>query len=162
MYKNRQIDEIDYRILKTLQAYGRTQTADIARELGMAPSAVLSRVRKLESQGVIQGYETKVDGGSVGRGLIAFLFITTNEPIGETGVGKKIAEIPEVQEVHVIAGEDCYLVKLRTSSPQELAKLMRERFGQFKSIRSTRTTIVLDTFKETWKMPLTEVKRKQK
>jgi Lrp/AsnC family leucine-responsive transcriptional regulator len=155
------IDEVDGKILNILQENSRMPNVEIARRLGLAPSGVLGRIRRLEKSGIIQAYETKVDGASVGLGLVAFLFITTDEPIGETGVAQEIAKIPEVQEVHVIAGEDCYLVKIRAGSPQELSSVLRNRFGAFKSIRTSRTTIVLHTFKETMKLPLAEKKQKK-
>ena len=129
----------------------------------MAGVAIVTiRSIKLEKRGVIRGYEARVDPESVGLGMVAFVFVKTAEPVGETGVARKIAEIPEVLEVHTLAGEDCYVVKVRAGSPQELAQLLRKRFGVFKSIRSTRTSIVLDTFKETSSLPLPETKQKRR
>jgi len=157
----RKIDEIDLKILKILQENARLPNVEIARQLHMAPSGVLSRIRRLEERGVIEAYETRVNAASVGLSLVAFLFITTDEPVGETGVAQEIAKIPEVQEVHTIAGQDCYLVKISAANPQELSTVLRNRFGAFKSIRSTRTTIVLNTFKETTKLPLSDQKRKK-
>lgn len=155
MPKKRIIDEIDIKILKIIQVNPEIPNVRIARQLRMAPSAILERIRNLKKRGVIQRYEVRLDPDSLGKGLLAFLFIKTDEPMGETGVAKRIASIPEVQEVHVIAGEDCYLVKLRVGSSQDLGRLIRERFGRFKSIRSSRTTMVLQTFKETGTFPLT-------
>lgn len=162
MKKIRIIDNKDIKLLNIIQNNARISNVEIAKQLGIVPSAVLERIRKLEKNGVIQGYETRVDAGSVGRSLVAYLFITTEESVGETGVATSIARIPEVQEVHAIAGEDCYLVKLRVENPQELAGLLRKRFGALKSIRTTRTTIVLETFKETMRMPLTEDRQKKR
>ncbi len=154
MLKKRIIDKIDVKIMNILQNNSRIQNADIARKLKLAPSGVLGRIRKLERQGIIQHYEIKIDSRAVGAGLVAFIFVTTDAPSGDLRAAKKIAEIPEVQEVHSIAGEDCYLVKLRAANTEELAELMRRRFGNLKSIRSTRTTIVLETVKETMRFPL--------
>ena len=160
MSKKRIIDEIDARILNILQNNARTQNADIARKLKLAPSGVLERIRKLERQGIIQSYETRIDSRAVGAGLVAFIFVTTDAPAGDLQVAKKIAGIPEVQEVHSVAGEDCYLVKLRVANTDELAELMRKRFRNLKSIRSTRTTIVLETVKETMRFALKVPDRK--
>lgn len=154
MPKKRQIDEVDIKILNIIQSNARIQNADIARKLRMAPSGVLERIRKLEQRGVIQRYEAKLDSAAVGGGLVAFLFVVTDAPPGDLEIARKIAQIPEVQEVHSITGEDCYLVKLRTGGTQELAELMRKRFKNLKGIRSTRTAIVLDTVKETMRFPL--------
>ncbi len=154
MPKNRIIDGIDAKILSILQENSRAQYADIARKLKLAPSGILERIRKLERQGIIQRYETKLDSAVVGAGLVAFMFVTTDAPPGDLEIARKIAEIPEVQEVHSIAGEDCYLIKLRAADTVELAELIRKSFRNLKRIRSTRTTIVLKTVKETMRFPL--------
>ena len=148
------IDSNDIKILNILQNNSRTSNVDIARELKMVPSAILERIRKLEERGLLTGYTANVDPYSVGLGLLVFLFIRTDEKVGEIEVAKLLAKIPEVLEVHHVAGEDCYLIKLRVKDTGHLSKVMRERFGRIHSIRSTRTTIVLETIKETSKLPL--------
>ena len=65
-----------------------------------------------------------------------------------SGIGKELAKIPEVQEVHHIAGDDCFLVKVRTTDSASLMDLMRTKFSKITNIVSTRTTIVLETVKE--------------
>ena len=57
-------------------------------------------------------------------------------------------------KVHHIAGEDCYLVKVRVADPEALGRLLRETFGAIEQVRSTRTTIVLSTIKETSRLPI--------
>ena len=144
------IDGKDLDILTIVQSNARISNAEIARQVGMAPSAILERLRKLEARGVLRGYEPR---GSIrtplGLGLLAFVFVRSDERLGGGDTGLRLAEIPEVQEVHHIAGEDCYLVKVRAADPEALGRLLRERFGAIQSVRSTRTTIVLDTIKET-------------
>ena len=148
------IDSIDLKILNILQNNSRTSNVDIARDLEMVPSAILERIRKLEERGLITGYSASINPHEIGLGLLVFLFIRTDEKVGEIEVAKLLAKIPEVLEVHHVAGEDCYLIKLRVKDTGHLSKVMRERFGQIHSIRSTRTTIVLETIKETSRLPL--------
>ncbi|MBA3531124.1 MAG: Lrp/AsnC family transcriptional regulator [Ardenticatenales bacterium] len=143
------IDEIDLQILNIMQYNARVSNAEIARQVGMAPSAILERIRKLETRGIIQGYETRLNPKALGLGLLAYVFVRSEEPLGSGETGKKLTEIPEVQEVHHIAGEDCYLVKVRAENTEALGHLLRQRFGAIGSIRSTRTTIVLLALKET-------------
>ena len=80
--------------------------------------------------------------------LLAFIFIKASEGFGSGSTGKALAKIPEVQEIHNIAGEDCYLVKVRAADSAALMDLMRNSFGKIPSIVSTKTTIVLETIKE--------------
>lgn len=148
------LDATDRAILEQLQANARISNADIARQLDMAPSAILDRIRKLEQRGVIQGYMARIDPVAVGLGLTAFINVSTEERIGSGAIGQALSRQPEVLEVHHVAGEDCYLVKVRVPDTEALSRLLRERFGRLKGVRSTRTTIVLSTVKEAAGLPL--------
>jgi Lrp/AsnC family transcriptional regulator, leucine-responsive regulatory protein len=146
------IDEIDRNILDIIQRDGRESNAEIARQVGLAPSAVLERIRKLEDRGVIKGYEARLDPRQVGLGLTVFVSVRTSECGG--GVEEALGTIPEVLEVHDVAGEDCYLIKVRTTDTEELGRLLRERIKLIPRVIGTRTTVVLQTFKETSSLPL--------
>ncbi len=150
----RTIDETDIEILRLLQADARTSNAEIARRVGMAPSAVFERLRKLESRGVVRGYEPRLDAAALGVGLTAFVLVRADERVGSGAAGERLAAVPQVQEVHHIAGEDCYLVKVRVEDTAALGRLLRDGFGAIPEVRSTRTTIVLTTIKETGCLPL--------
>lgn len=148
------IDEIDRKILNIVHPNARTNNAEIAREIDMAPSAALNRVRKLEERGVIQGYETRIKPEAVGLGLLAFIFVRSNEKMGEWCAGEALARLPEVQEVHHVAGEDCYLIKVRAESTTALGEFLRTKLAAIPAVSATRSTIVLDTIKETGLLPL--------
>lgn len=148
------IDGVDRQILAALQENARTSNADIARALGMAPSAILERIKKLEQKGIVAGYEARLAPRKVGLGLSAFVLVRAIERVRSNPVGARLAEIPEVLEVHSVAGEDCYLVKVRARDTDDLAHLLQERFGAIEGIHATRTTIVLHTLKETTRLPL--------
>lgn len=148
------IDDIDRRIATILQQNARTPTAEIARQVGMAASAVHERIRKLEDRGIIRGYGAMLDPKSVGRGLLAYVFVRADDRVGAPETAQLLAAIPEVQEVHHVAGEDCFLVKVRVADTDALGRLLRERMGAIETVRSTRTTIVLETVKETMALDL--------
>jgi Lrp/AsnC family leucine-responsive transcriptional regulator len=148
------IDEIDERILNALTKDARTSNAELARQIGMAPSAILERVRKLEERGVVEGYAPRINPRALGLRLLAFVFVRTDEGVGALTTAAHLAKAPEVQEVHHIAGEDCLLVKLRARDTDDLSRTLKEVFGPMKSIRSTRTTIVLETIKESSMLPI--------
>jgi|SRR5688572_9906740 len=152
----RAIDAIDVRILRMLQENARTPNVEIARRLKLAPSAVLERIRKLEKRGAIRGYEAQLDAPMLDLGLVAFIFVRADEKVGSTSIGKALASVPGVQEVHHVAGEDCYLVKVRAAGTEALGRLLRERFGAIRGITSTRTTVVFTSVKETAKLPIGE------
>jgi len=152
--EKKMLDKIDLRILSILQGDARASNAAIARKIGMAPSATLERIRKLEQRGLIRGYQARLDAAPLGLGLVAFVFVRSSERAGGSKTARQLAAIPEVQEVHHIAGEDCFLVKVRATNPQALGQLLRERFGAIRAVTSTRTTIVLETLKETGSVPV--------
>src|SRR5688500_15017510 len=108
------IDAIDAKILNILQDNARTSNVEIARRVSLAPSAVLERVRKLEARGVLRKYTAEIDSDAVDLSLLAFVFVKAEERLATGETGERLAALPEVQEVHHIAGEDCYLVKVRT------------------------------------------------
>ncbi len=147
-------DDRDLRILSIIQFQGRIPNAEIARQIGMAPSAILERIRKLEARGVIQGYEARLNPQEVGLGLTAFAFVTAIEPLSQMEAGAALSRLPEVQELHYIAGEDCYIEKIRVAGSEELGRLIREKIGAIPGMHRTRTTIVLTTLKETSALPL--------
>jgi len=147
------IDEIDRQILSILQQNARTSNAEIARQVNMAPSAVLERIRRLEAKGVIQGYEVRINPEALGQNLLAFVFVRSTDFDGDLKTAELLADIPEVLEAHHIAGEDCYLLKVRTRDAKALGRLLRERIGATSAVQSTRTTIVLETLREGSRLP---------
>jgi Lrp/AsnC family leucine-responsive transcriptional regulator len=148
------IDEIDRTILDLLQENARISQADVARVVGLAPSAVLERIRKLESRGVIRGYMALVDPPALDQSMLAFISVRTASAPGDDGVAHQLAQCPEILELHHVAGEDCYLAKVRARDAEHVGQLLRHRFGRIPGVVSTRTTIVLETVKETPRLPL--------
>ena len=151
------IDVTDAEIVEMLQANARVSQADIARTVGLAPSAVLERIRKLEGRGIVTGYTALVSPAAVDRRLLAFVSVRTTDRPGEARVGQALADLPEVLEVHHVAGDDCLLLKIRVRDAAHLSQILRERLGPIEGISSTRTTIVLETVKETPRIPLPAV-----
>jgi Lrp/AsnC family leucine-responsive transcriptional regulator len=86
--------------------------------------------------------------------LLAYVFVRDNDGPGTDLAAQRVAEIPGVLEVHHVAGEDCFLAKVRAKDPESLGRLLRERIGRIASITSTRTTIVLGTVKESAALPI--------
>jgi Lrp/AsnC family leucine-responsive transcriptional regulator len=148
------IDEIDASILDLLQENARISQADIARVVGLAPSAVLERIRKLESRGVIKGYAALVDPRELDQPMLAFIAVRSEQAPGDDSVSLALAQCPEVLELHHVAGDDCYLLKVRARDAEHIGQLLRHRFGRIPGVRSTRTTIVLETVKETPRLPV--------
>jgi len=148
------IDNTDLKILGLMQTDASVSNAGLAKKIGMAPSAVLERVKKLEQKGVIEAYVTRIKAEVLDLKLLAFVFIKSSEGPGNASIASQLAKLPEILELHHIAGEDCYLAKIRAKDPLSLIQLMRDKFSKIKGILSTKTTIVLESLKETNYLPI--------
>ena len=150
------LDKTDLHILRLMQENARISNADLARELGMAPSGILERVKKLEQKNVIKQYTACINPVALQQKLLAFIFMKASDGPGSSNATLELAKIPEVQEVHHVAGDDCYLVKVRTYDSASLMHIMRTQFSKIPNILSTRTTIVLETVKEQQQLVIPE------
>jgi Lrp/AsnC family leucine-responsive transcriptional regulator len=150
------IDGIDYQILTFLRQDARMSNAEIARQVGMAPSAILERIRKLEARGVITGYQAKIDPAALGLSFLCFVKIKAEEAVDSMEVGEMLAAFPEVQEVHYTAGEDGYQIKVRTAGAEHMGRFLRDKVGSISQITSTHTTVVLTTVKESAALPVND------
>lgn len=148
------LDPLDRAILALLQDNARFSNAEIGRRVGLATSAVHQRIRKLEDRGIILGYTARVEPRSAGFGLAAFVMIRTGEGARSEKITARLRDVPGVLEVHRVVGEDCFFVKVRVHGPDELAALLDETIQRIPGVASTRTTIVLQTGKESTALPL--------
>ena len=154
------IDAVSLKILKILQEKARIPNVEVARQVGMAPSAVLERIRKLEKQGFIDGYEVRLNPKRFAKSLVAFVRIKINKLGDERKVGERLSRIEQIQEVHYVAGEDSFLVKIRAADTEDLSRLTRDKIASIAAVQSTRTAIALSTYKETARIPIEKIEKK--
>jgi Lrp/AsnC family leucine-responsive transcriptional regulator len=139
-----ELDELDLRIVALLLKDARTPAAQIAEQIGLSRPAVADRLDKLERQGVIRGTTAVIDPAAIGRGITAF--VAARGATLPAAAWKKFRELmqrEEVLEVHTVAGEDCYLLKVRAESIGALNTLVHQLSSQLGL--TTRTTIVMET-----------------
>ncbi len=142
------MDKTDEKIISFLKSNARISNVEIARHVGIVPSAVLERIRKLERNGIIKRYTTILNHEKVGRCVLAYLQVTTNERPGEECSADCLSKLTEVEELHHVAGEYCYLLKVRTKDNQTLSKFLKDKIAALSSVTNIKTTIVLETVKE--------------
>jgi Lrp/AsnC family leucine-responsive transcriptional regulator len=139
------LDDVDSRILELLLLDGRAPASQIADQVGLSRPAVAERIEKLERQGVIRGTTVVVEPAAVGREITAF--VAARGATLPAPAWKKFRELmrgDEVLEVHTVAGDDCFLIKVRTDSIQSLNALVSRLSAPPLSL-ATRTTIVMET-----------------
>jgi DNA-binding Lrp family transcriptional regulator len=125
---------------------GQVYTA-LGRAVGLSAGAAHERVRKLREQGVIRRTTVEVDPVAVGRGVAAFVLVEANAWMGDSSVKAALEALPEVIEAHVVAGPASLLVKVRTSSTEELQAALRRLFT-IDGVTGTQTIVVLESFFE--------------
>ena len=139
------LDDLDRKILDLLLRDGRAPASQLADQVGLSRPAVAERIEKLERAGVIRGTTVVLDPNALGRPVTAF--VAARGPTLDAKATKHFRELMErddVLEVHTVAGEDCYLVKVRTDSIPSLNLILNELSSAPLSL-STRTTIVMET-----------------
>ena len=141
------LDPIDLKILALLEKDARLSNQAIGEAVGLTSSSVFERVKKLEKKGVIRGYTALIDPAAVGRPITAFIRLMVGAQRGTRSVTDLCRDEPEVMECHHVAGEDCYILKVRTDTPQGLEKLL-ERLRREPEIQRSVTAIVFSTAKE--------------
>ncbi len=142
------MDELDYRIVDQLQREGRVTQLELSRAVGLSQPAVAERIRKLEERGVITGYAARVDAAKLGKDITAFIGVSIEHPKYFDGFAKKVLALPEVLEAHRVAGQDSYILKVRTANTRTLDSLLVETLRLIAGVTRTHTTIVLSSIKE--------------
>lgn len=151
-----ELDAIDLQILALLQADGRMANAEIAQQVGLAPPTVLRRIKLLEERGYIRGYAALIDPLALGLTVTAFVFIETSAGCDLASVNEFLVQLPGVQEVHRMIGEWCFLMKVRTQTPQTLEQLIYQQLRRHPEVRRTFTSLATSSTYETPAVPLPE------
>lgn len=140
-----ELDELDLRIVALLLKDGRTPAAQIAEQIGLSRPAVADRLEKLERQGVILGTTAVVNPARLGKSITAF--VSARGATLSSAGWRRFRELmvsEDILEVHTVAGDDCYLLKVRAESIGGLNTLVQQLTAAPISL-ATRTTIVMET-----------------
>jgi Lrp/AsnC family transcriptional regulator, leucine-responsive regulatory protein len=139
-----ELDELDIQILEALQRNARSTFAELGVLVGLKAPAVHDRVKRLETRGHIRGYSAQLDSKRLGLELVAFVSCYTAPDCVYEDFVAALEAMPEVCEVHSVAGEETFLCKVVTRSTQHLDDLLA-RLKTMRGMARTKTTIVLTT-----------------
>lgn len=142
------LDVQDARILELLQENGRATQLEIAKAIGLSQPAVAERIRKLEEREIITGYVARVDAHKLGNDITAYIGVGIEHPKFFEGFTAKVMALRDVQECHRVAGQDSYLLKVKTANTSTLDHLLVEQLRTIPGVTRTFTTIVLASVKE--------------
>lgn len=134
-------DQRDLDILAVLQDDARATYAEVARRVGLSPSSVHERVRRLEEAGVIRGYRAVVNSEALGLFVTALVSVMPLDPKQPDDLPDRVRELPEIEDCYSVAGDENYILKVRTRTTADLEDLLRR--VREKAGVQTRTTVVL-------------------
>ena len=140
------MDNVDIEILNELRHNARIPNKKLAEKIHLSPSAVLERVRKLQKNGVIKDFVTRIDNRALGYNISVFIELKIERNLGQTPISKCLVRIPEILEVYDIAGDYDYLLKVVAADSESLRKTMHA-IGSIPGVISSNTKLILSNFK---------------
>ena len=142
------LDNLDNKLLETLQLKGRTKRNELAEEINLSVPAVSERLKKLEEQGIIEGYFAKVNRKAYGLDILAFIYLIMDSSNHYKNLIRNVEHHRQILECHSVLGDGSHLLKVLVRNTEALEKLLSE-IQSWLGVISTKTTYVLSTIKET-------------
>src|SRR5581483_5110762 len=138
------VDTVDRTLVEALRANGRATYAELARLVGLSGPTVTDRINRLEQAGVITGYRAVIDPSTVGLGVTALIGVLLSDAADLDDVGRRLRDVPEIEDCWFVAGEESYLLKVRAADPADLEKIIG-KLNRIRGVARTRTTVALST-----------------
>lgn len=144
------IDKFDLKILELLQRNSRATMQELAQEVGLSATPCWTRVKRMESAGVIRRYGIKIDQAALGYAdtVIVQLTLDSHTDSMIEKFGKALEDIPEVIDAYLVSGDYDYIVRIAVRDTRDYERLLRERLYKIPGIRHSKSSFVLRTLKE--------------
>ncbi len=150
------IDQIDRKILDTLQDDGRITNVDLAKQVGLTAPPCLRRVRTLEESGVLKSYHAKLNGPALGYGIMVFAMVSLKSQAEDAlqAFETHIASLPEVRECHMLNGEIDFLLKIVAHDLQSFQSFLTSKLTPAPNVASVKTSLTIRTCKDAMGVPV--------
>lgn len=144
------LDKYDLAILAVLREDARASLQDISARVGLSTTPCWNRIKKMEAEGVIQGYTVRIDPAAIGFTETVIVQVTLNSHSEETlfDFGRELEQIPEVLEAYLVSGDYDYYIRIAVKDTRDYERLLRERLYRIPGIRHSKSSFVLRTLKE--------------
>lgn len=151
------MDRTDFRILAILQQDASLPVAEVAARVNLSQTPCWRRIQRLEAQGVIARRVAILDPDAVGLGLSVFVEIEApdHSPAWLEGFAAAVAAMPEVMEVHRMAGDVDYLLRIAVGSMAEYDDFYRRLIGEV-PLKNVTSRFAMERVKSTTALPLHE------
>jgi len=155
------LDEQDVKILRLLQEDCKLSSREISRKIKSSVTTVFSKIKRMEKQGLIKGYRAILNAKALGKNATAFILVSfTYRNLGsdatpsQRDLAKQIAQLPEVQEVHIITGDWDILIKAKAEDVDAVGRFVIDKLRLVKGIVKTLTCMVFETVRESTEIDL--------
>lgn len=150
--KNSEIDHFDRKILEALSEDGRMSVTELAAKVGLSKTPCQLRLKRLTSDGYIEGFRAVINPSKLDLEHIAFaeVKLSNTQEDALRAFNAAVKKIKEVEECHMIAGRFDYLLKIRTKDIRRYRQVLGERISNLPYVSSTSTNVAMETVKEAW------------
>lgn len=147
--RERQLDEIDRRILNHLRRDGRLTASELGQRIGLSSSPCWARVKRLEESGVIEGYAALLNQAKVGLPdtVLIEVSLTHHDDDLIERFGRALSDMPEVLEAYLVTGDYDYLIKVAVDGASGYERFLREKLYRVPGIRQSRSLFALRCLK---------------
>ena len=144
------LDSFDQAILRVLAVEGRISATELSRRIGLSKSPTQARMKRLEEAGVIAGYRAQLDWVRMGLAHVAFVEVRLSDTreAALQAFNRAVADVPEIEECHMIASRFDYLLKVRTADIQDYRRVLGEKLSALPHVASTSTYVAMEAVKE--------------
>jgi len=144
------LDRFDQAILRELSHNGRSSVSDLARAIGLSKSPTQARLKRLEAEGIIQGYRAMIDPIRLGLDHVAFVEVklTDTREAALASFNAAVVQVAEIEEVHMLASHFDYLLKVRCRSMSDFRAVLGEKISSLPHVSSTSTYMSMQTVKD--------------
>ncbi|GAB2937652.1 MULTISPECIES: winged helix-turn-helix transcriptional regulator [Aquaspirillum] len=152
----KELDKLDRRILKVLQQQGRISMTELAEQVGLSTTPCTERVRRLEREGVIEGYSARVNPKALGLPLLVFVEIKLASKSGDIfeAFRREVLKLPQILDCHLVSGDFDYLIKARIPDMSQYRELLGDILLKLPQAEESRSYIVMEEVKETLELPI--------
>lgn len=152
----KELDKLDRRILKVLQQQGRISMTELAEQVGLSTTPCTERVRRLEREGVIEGYSARVNPKALGLPLLVFVEIKLASKSGNIfeAFRREVLKLPQILDCHLVSGDFDYLIKARIPDMSQYRELLGDILLKLPQAEESRSYIVMEEVKETLELPI--------
>lgn len=155
-HSNKKIDRIDRNILVELQKNGRLSNVELSKRVGLSPTPCLERVKRLESESYIKGYQAILNPELLEAALLVIVEITLTKtsPDVFNDFSKAVHDLDVIQECHLVSGDFDFLLKTRVKDMAAYRELLGDTLLRLPAVSESRTYVVMEEVKSSNLLPI--------